>query len=92
MYKRPLATQKKFSDFRKKGSGMSLFLFIGAPGGAEWIIILLVALLLFGKRLPDVARSMGKSITEFKKGLKGVSDQIEEDPPRQSKKEEKREE
>jgi sec-independent protein translocase protein TatA len=39
------------------------------PGGWEWIVILIVALLLFGKRLPDVARSIGKSLTEFKKGL-----------------------
>ena len=35
----------------------------------EWGIVLLVALLLFGKRLPGVARSLGQGITEFKKGL-----------------------
>jgi sec-independent protein translocase protein TatA len=38
-------------------------------GPTEMAFILVVALLLFGKRLPEVARSMGKSITEFKKGL-----------------------
>ena len=49
-------------------------LLIGIPGGYEWFIILLVALLLFGKRLPEVARSMGRSVTEFKKGIKGVDE------------------
>lgn len=38
-------------------------------GWGELLIILLVVLLLFGaKRLPDLARSLGKSINEFKKG------------------------
>lgn len=50
----------------------------GMPGGIEWIIILIVALLIFGKRLPEVMRSMGKGIVEFKKGVKGVEDDVEE--------------
>lgn len=40
-------------------------------------IVLLVALLLFGKRLPDVARSLGRSIIEFKKGVKGIETDVE---------------
>lgn len=41
------------------------------PGGPELWIILAVVLLLFGSRkLPELARSMGSSITQFKKGLK----------------------
>ena len=40
------------------------------PGGFEWILILAVALLLFGgKKLPELARGLGKSITNFKSGL-----------------------
>ncbi len=50
----------------------------GLPGGAEWIVIGLIALLIFGRRLPDVARSVGKSIVEFKKGLKDVKDDVDE--------------
>jgi len=50
---------------------------IGMPGGAEWIIIAAIGLLLFGKRLPEVGRSLGKGIVEFKKGLKGVEDEVE---------------
>ncbi len=50
----------------------------GMPGGIEWIIILIVALLIFGKRLPEVMKSMGRGIVEFKKGVKGVEDDVEE--------------
>ena len=46
------------------------------PGPLEWVIIGIVALLIFGSRLPSVARSFGKSVVEFKKGLKDVKDDI----------------
>lgn len=49
----------------------------GMPGGIEWIIILIVALLIFGKRLPEVMKSVGKGIVEFKKGVSGVEDEVE---------------
>jgi len=50
----------------------------GLPGGMEWIIIAMVGLLIFGKRLPSIARSVGSSLTEFKKGVSGVKDGIKE--------------
>lgn len=44
---------------------------MGRIGTAELIIILVVLLLLFGaKRIPEIARSIGRSLTQFKKGLK----------------------
>jgi len=51
--------------------------FLNQIGGWEWLIIGGVALLIFGKRLPDVGRSVGRSIVEFRKGLKGIEDDIE---------------
>lgn len=48
----------------------------GMPQGAEWIVIAALGLLIFGKRLPEVGRSLGKGIVEFKKGLKGVQDEV----------------
>lgn len=50
---------------------------LGMPGLPEWIIIGAIGLLLFGKRLPEVGRSLGKGIVEFKKGLKGIEDEID---------------
>lgn len=44
------------------------------------LIFLVIILLLFGNRLPDTMRSLGKSITEFKKGVKEGNE--EEDPKR----------
>lgn len=38
------------------------------------LVVLLLALLLFGNRLPSVARSLGQSLIEFKKGVKGIED------------------
>ena len=43
-----------------------------------YIVFALVAFLLFGNRLPSVMRSLGRSVVEFKKGVAGIEDEIEE--------------
>jgi sec-independent protein translocase protein TatA len=48
------------------------------PGSGEWIVILIIGLLIFGRRLPDVARSLGKSVNEFKKGMREFQESANE--------------
>jgi sec-independent protein translocase protein TatA len=56
----------------------------GIPGGWEWGVILVIGLLIFGRRLPEVGRSVGKSIVEFKKGIKGIEHEIESETSKSS--------
>jgi sec-independent protein translocase protein TatA len=53
----------------------------------HWLVIMIVAVLLFGNRLPEIARSLGRSVNEFKRGLKDVKDNLDselnDDPPRE---------
>ena len=65
-------------------------MFAWALGGWEVIVILLIALVLFGgKKLPELARGLGQSIKEFKKATREVTDEIqnaaEEKPAQQNK-------
>lgn len=46
-------------------------------GVMEMLVVMGVAVLLFGKRLPEVGRSLGKGIIEFKKGLRGMEDEFD---------------
>ncbi len=46
-------------------------------GMPEMIVVGIIALLLFGKKLPEVARSLGKGVVEFKKGLRGIEDDLD---------------
>jgi sec-independent protein translocase protein TatA len=55
----------------------TMLAFIGNLGPLEWGVILIIALLLFGRRLPEVGKSFGQGIREFKKGLKETSDEVQ---------------
>jgi sec-independent protein translocase protein TatA len=55
----------------------SLLGFIGLESPIHWMLLLVIGILLFGKRLPEMGRYLGKGIVEFKKGLKGLEDEIE---------------
>ncbi|MBR4834724.1 MAG: twin-arginine translocase TatA/TatE family subunit [Thermoguttaceae bacterium] len=52
-----------------------LLAMIGSP--TQLIIIAAIAFLLFGNRLPSVMRSLGRSVTEFKKGVAGIEEEID---------------
>ncbi len=58
--------------------GFNSILAFWTPGPIEIVVILIISILIFGKRLPEIARGMGQSLHEFKKGLKEVKD-VKED-------------
>ena len=45
------------------------YLGMWSPGPFELVVILIIVVVLFGRRLPEIARGLGKSMTEFKKGI-----------------------
>ena len=47
-------------------------------GPTELVVIAVAGVLLFGRRLPEVGRSLGRGIVELKKGLRGVADEIKD--------------
>jgi sec-independent protein translocase protein TatA len=54
---------------------------ISWPGPFEMMLLAGFGLLIFGKRLPEVGRNIGKGIIEFKRGLKEAETEISADPP-----------
>ena len=54
-----------------------LLLAFGGFSPLHWLVVGVVALLLFGNRLPEVARSLGRSFKEFKRGLNDVTDEMD---------------
>ena len=54
-------------------------------GAMEWLLIFLIVLLLFGgRKLPELARGLGKGMREFKRELGGVKDELEKEQPGQT--------
>ncbi|MDO5580651.1 MAG: twin-arginine translocase TatA/TatE family subunit [Planctomycetia bacterium] len=48
-----------------------------SPSPIQLLIVAGIALLLFGDRLPQVMRSLGRSVVEFKKGVKGIDEEVD---------------
>ena len=60
---------------------MNSLAFIGGVGSGELLLILLVFLVLFGaKRIPELARGLGKGIREFKNAAKELEEELKEQP------------
>jgi sec-independent protein translocase protein TatA len=54
---------------------------MGSLGAPELILIFLVVLVLFGaKKIPELAQGLGKGIKDFRKAMKDVQDDVEQDP------------
>ena len=51
---------------------------LGLPGHYEVLILGVLGLLLFGNRLPEIGRSLGRGIVEFRKGIKGIESEIDQ--------------
>ena len=55
---------------------------IAMPGGAEWLVILLIVIIIFGAaKLPELARGTGQALRIFKAETKGLIDDDDDVPP-----------
>ena len=56
---------------------MNHLLFIGNLGAGEIIVIALIVLLLFGKKIPELMKGLGKGVRSFKEGMNNIENDIE---------------
>lgn len=61
------------------------FALLGPIGMPEMIVLGLLGVLIFGKRLPEVGRSVGQGLVEFKKGLQGIESEKPSQAPKPTK-------
>ena len=59
---------------------MNIFGIIGTPGPLQILVVLAIGVLLFGKRLPEIGRNIGKGLLEFKRGVNDLREGKEEKP------------
>ena len=60
-------------------ANLDFIFLLSMPGGGEWIVIILFVIIFFGaKKIPELARGLGKGIREFKDATKGVQNEIED--------------
>lgn len=52
---------------------------LGMPGYQEMLVLLVIGLLIFGRRLPEVGRSLGKTLVQFRRGIQDFKDQVNSD-------------
>ncbi len=60
-------------------SGLFAPLAFGMPSTGEWLVLLVVGLLIFGRRLPEVGKSLAKTIAQFRRGLQDFKRDMDKD-------------
>ena len=63
---------------------LSLFGFLGGIGPTEMIVVGVIALLLFGNRVPDTMRSLGRGLKEFQDGVRGIEHDINKEADKEA--------
>ena len=60
-------------------TGLFAPLAFGMPSTGEWVVLLVVGLLIFGRRLPEVGKSLAKTVAQFRRGLQDFKRDMDKD-------------